>query len=196
LRLHLLAILLLLGACPKDKCPAGFIGDPAQPPQAVMIWTDGVSQQIADVTPNQALPLEPPPQGGYVMYLAARILNMDACVDFSGKLKDPDTGHLAGMDARGSTLTKRDDGWGVPDPGSNANFSNVNGCPDYDPKDVQGKPYTLEMTVVDKHLRKAVATQTIVPTCMLSDAPTQADCICNCSANYTLGKCGDAGARD
>jgi hypothetical protein len=190
----------LSAGCPSSpKCKAGFIGDPTQTPQAVMVWTDGVSQQLGEVSDGQAIPLEPPPQGGYVMYLAARILNMDACVTFSGNLKDPDNGHQVGYDARGSTVVQRPDGWGWPDPSSNANLSNVNGCPDYTPKDVHGKPYTLEMTVQDKSGHTAFVSQTIVPTCMLSDPATQADCICTCSANYTLGKCSmlvDGGGTD
>jgi hypothetical protein len=184
---------LVCAGCPaQPKCKAGFVGDPAQPPQAIMVVTDGVSQMISDVQPNQKVPLEPPPQGGYVMYLAARILNMDACVEFAGNLKDPDTNMQVGFDARGSTVIVGADGYGHPDPSSNANLANVNGCPDYGTIDVQGKTLTLEMTVTDKDGRKAVVSQPIVPSCMLSDPATQADCICQCSANYTLGKCNPA----
>jgi hypothetical protein len=173
----------------KDTCAAGFIGDPNQPPQVTMIYTDGISQELSDVTPNQAIPLEPPPQGGYVMYLAARIRNMDACVEFRGSLNDPDNGNQVGFDARGSTVVQRGDGWGWPDPTSNSNLSNVNGCPDYSPKDVQGQRYTLQMTVTDREGRTAQVEQPIMPACTLADSTTQADCICICSANYVLGKC-------
>src|SRR5262249_40179110 len=150
-------------------------------------YTDGVSQQLVEVQPKQTIPLEPPPQGGYVMYLAARILNMDACVEFRGSLKDAETGNQVGFDGRGSTVVRGDDGWGWPDPSSNSNLSNVNGCPDYSAKDIQGKAYTLEMNVVDKDGRRAVVSQPIVPTCALSDPATRADCICTCSADYVLG---------
>jgi hypothetical protein len=183
----------------KITCAAGFIGDPTRPPQAVMVYTDGLSQQLVEVQPNQAIPLEPPPQGGYVMYVGARILNMDACVELRGNLKDADTGNQVGFDGRSSTVARRDDGWGWPDATSNSNLANVNGCPDYLPKDVQGRTYALEMRVVDKDGRTAEVTRPIAPTCMLSDPATQANCICTCSANYFLGKCSalaDGGAGD
>jgi hypothetical protein len=190
---------ILLGGCPAaPKCKAGFIGDPAQPPQAIMVYTDGVSPKITDVQPNQAIPLEPPIQGGYVMYLAARVLNMSPCVSFAGNLIDPDTLDQVGYDCHGSTpLVMHDDGYGYPSASSLANFANVNGCPDFFDKDVQARTYTLELTVTDKDGRQAVATQPIVPTCMLTDPATQSDCICQCSANNVLGKCsGDAGTTD
>jgi hypothetical protein len=186
-------VALSLAACSDPAkpmtCAAGFIGDPAQPPQMVAIYTDGISQQLAEVTAGQPIPLEPPPQGGYVMYIAARVLNMDACVQFSGKLTDPATGNEAGFDARSATLVVHDDGWGWPDPRSNSNLSNVNGCPDYSARDVEGQSYTLDMTVTDKDGRRAAVTLPIVPTCALADPFAQADCVCHCTANYVLGRC-------
>src|SRR5262245_50382520 len=101
----LACIVLGVVACSDSKdppkpitCAAGFVGDPAQPPQIAMVYTDGISQQLSDVAAGERIPLEPPPQGGYVMYLGARVLNLDACVELSGKLKDPDTGNQAGFD--------------------------------------------------------------------------------------------------
>jgi hypothetical protein len=203
MRFALSILLVGVGACSqptqKNTCAAGFIGDPSQPPQTVMIYTDGTSQVLSEVQSGQAIPLEPPPQGGYVMYLAARVLNMDACVEFSGNLKDPATGNQVGFDARSSTVQLRDDGWGWPDAKSNSNLSNVNGCPDYFSQDVQGRMLTLEMTVSDKDGRSVKVSQPIIPTCMLADPAAQTDCICTCSANYVLGSCSasvDGGASD
>jgi hypothetical protein len=154
-----------------------------------MVYTDGTLQVLSEVQAGQAIPLEPPPQGGYVMYLAARILNLDACVEFRASLKDPATGDRIGFDPRSSTVWLRDDGWGWPDPTANSNLSNVNGCPDYFSNHVQGRTFTLEMTVIDESGSTAKVSQPIIPTCMLSDPAAQADCICTCSANYVLGKC-------
>jgi hypothetical protein len=202
-RFVLCIALIGVGACSdrpgKRPCPEGFLGDPTLPPQAVMVYTDGASQGLSEVHAGQPIPLEPPPQGGYVMYLAARILNLDACVEFSASLTDPATGNQIGFDARSSTVQRRDDGWGWPDPTANSNVSNVNGCPDYFSKDVQGRTFTLEMTVADEGGRTAKVSQPIIPTCMLSDAAAQANCLCTCSANYVLGKCEtpvDGGTRD
>jgi hypothetical protein len=197
LRRALLIPIVAVIACDsgqKVTCAAGFIGDATRSPQAVLVYTDGVSQMLWEARAGQAIPLEPPPQGGYVMYLAARVLNMDACVEFRGSLLDPVSGAQVGFDARDATLQRRD-GWGWPDATSNSNLSNVNGCPDYSARDIQGQTYTLQMTIADRDGRTAVVTQPIVPTCRLSDAATQADCICTCSANYVLGKCAVATAR-
>jgi hypothetical protein len=119
---------------------------------------------------------------------------MEACVELRGSLTDPTSGGQVGYDARDSTLHVERDGWGWPDPTSNSNLANVNGCPDYSARDVQGQAYALELTVVDREGRSVMVTQPIVPRCMLSDAATNADCVCTCSANYVLGKCSSASA--
>ena len=47
----------------------------------------------------------------------------------------------------------------------------------------------VDVTLVDRDGRTAKVSHTILPTCQLSDAASQQDCICTCGANYTLGKC-------
>jgi hypothetical protein len=177
-----------------------FIGDPSQPPEAVMLWTDGVSMQLHEVQDGMSLPLEPPPQGGYVLYVGAKVRNMYNCVEERGRLRDPSTLIEYGFDARSATLTVQADGYGWPDPAMNSNVSNVNPCPDYKMQDVQAHNYQMQMVVVDQKTGKQVEVdKPVVPTCMQQDSATQADCICTCSANYTLGKCApnvDGGTTD
>ena len=156
-----------------------------------MLITDGASQMFSFVMMGQQAPVEPPPQGGYVMYVGAQARNLDACgVQIGGELRDPDTNDQVGFDARTTNLILGSDGWGRPDPSNNSNVANVSACPDYTPKDVQGKTYLLGLTVVDRENRKAQVTIPIVPTCALADPQVQRDCLCTCSANYFLGKCG------
>jgi hypothetical protein len=187
--------LVLLAACgpPGPSCPAGFVGDPALPPEGALIYTNGRDGVIIEHRDGSPIPLEPPPQGGYVMYIAARVRNMNGCgIEFRGRLLNPDNGVEIGFDARSANLVVGADGWGRPDPQNNANLSNVNGCPDYTPRDVHALPHTLELTVVDRDRRTLTLRHTIVPTCMLSDPYWQNDCVCTCQANYFLGKCNAA----
>ena len=183
------SVVLGAGCSTPPTCPAGFIGDSTQAPEAVLLITDGVSHVLKEVHQGDAIPLEPPPQGGYVFYVGAKVRNVDACgIQLAGTLRDPDSGDRIGYDARTTDLLLTADGWGQPDPGNNANVANVNGCPDYGAKDVQGKPYQLEMYATDRSGRTAKVTASVVPTCMQSNPLVQQDCLCNCSANYMLGK--------
>jgi len=188
--------LLLLPGCPKSapQCEGSLVGDPAQPPEGEILWTDGRSKLLAALAAGQAVPLEPPPQGGYVMYIGARVKNMHTCVEIGGRLRDPASGNEVGFDARSSRLVPNTDGYAWPDPSDNSNVANVNGCPAYGPRDVHATPYDLEVTITDRDGRKLTLKQRIVPTCMLADPSVQADCTCTCAANYCLGKCGADGS--
>ena len=198
MRRALLPLIVLATACqpPKATCPAGFIGDSSQQPTGVVIYTDGLSP-YKDLS-DGPLPLEPPPQGGYVMYVGARVKNMDACgIEFAGRLLDS-AGNEIGFDSRTTSLMIGADGYGHP--GTDlSNVSNVNGCPQVSTKDIQGQPAKLILTVTDREKRTLTFTNNVVPTCNHADPNLQQHCICTCSANYFPGKCsltGDAGSRD
>jgi len=186
--------LLLCTGCPGPTCPAGFIGTPGAAPTGSIVFTDGKDPTLQPLATGQVVPLEPPPQGGYVMYVAARVLNLDACVEVAGKLRDPASGNQVGFDARTTTLIRDSAGFGVPDGTNNANLSNLNGCPDYTPRDVHAQDYILDVDIKDRSGRTLHLTDHIVPTCNLSSPAVQADCVCTCSANYYLGKCGNVDA--
>jgi hypothetical protein len=198
LALALLPALLVANAgCPSTpRCPAGFIGEAGAAPEAQMVFTDGISPTLRPATDGTVIPLELPPQGGYVMYVGARVRNLDACVEIAGSLRDPVSGNEVGFDARSTTLARAADGWAEPDGRNLANLSNVNGCPAYGPRDVHATPYDLVVRVTDSSGRVATVTHRVTPTCMQPDAAQRAECVCTCSANYTLGRCGgpfDAG---
>jgi len=183
--LFVVALAALVAGCPKPpNKPCLFIGDPAQPPQAVLIVTDGSGTSV-EVHDGDQVPLERPPQGGQVTYAAARIKNMSSCgVMFRGRYRDPASGHELGFDGRNADLVVGADGWAQPDAHLLSNFANIAPCPDYDPmRDIQGTPALLEVAVSDQDGRKITVTQTVTPTCMQSDAQAQAQavCVCECS---------------
>jgi hypothetical protein len=187
-------VLAAAGCGSPARCKTGFIGDRSQPVEiAAVLATDGASQILSAVKAGDPVPLEPPPQGGYVMYVGAQVRNLDACgAEIRGSLRDPVTDDEIGFDARTTNLVLGADGWGRPDPSNNSNVSNVNGCPDYTAKDVQNQPYNLRVTVVDRSGRSGSVTLPIRPTCdQIADPLVRRDCVSTCSANYVLGKCGN-----
>ena len=184
--MRVLFIVLLAAGCSGG--PSTFLGDPAQPPLVEALFSDGISAGYRPLS-DGPLPLEPPIQGGYVMYVGARVKNMDThLIDFSGRLLDPQTGNEVGHDERNTTLLVGTDGYAHP-AADLSNVSNVNGCPQVSTKDVQGQPYILELTVTDRDGRTATLRNNVVPTCMQADPKLQQHCLCTCSANYFPGKC-------
>jgi hypothetical protein len=197
-RVLVIALPLLGLGCPDNttpKCP-GFIGDATKPPEVELLVTDGASGLLQPVSPGGMVPLEPPPQGGYVVYATARVRNIDGCkVDFTGQFRNPAGGAMNGYDARTKIdLKLGTDGWGRIDASDNSNLTNVNPCPDYGAKNVQGDTWLLEVTAKDQSGRSGTASMPVVPTCSFSDPKLQANCICTCTANYTLGRCNSADA--
>jgi hypothetical protein len=200
-RWRLLGLLSLLATagCKGGPAPCTtFIGSPQQPIEGTLITVDK-NGALVDVAAGDAVLLQPPPQGGYVVYAGARARNLKACnVDFQGQLIDMATGGLAGFDRRQANLVAGPDGWGRPDGSQFANLANVNPCPDPSPNDVQGRTLLLQMQLTDQDGRTLKLSTPVVPQCQLDDPGVQANCVCTCSANYSLGKCGfpDGGAGD
>jgi hypothetical protein len=190
------AVALAAGCDDPPPCHDRFIGDAHLQPEATPLVTDGTSGALTDIAAGDHLPLERPPQGGFVLYLGLRARNLDGCgVKLSGQLRDPDTNHELAFDARTIDLVPTADGWGVPDARQFANFANVPACPDYGTEDIRDRALTLSLTVTDKQKRSANATLPVVPSCTLADPDLQFQCTCECAANYSLGKCkpSDAG---
>jgi hypothetical protein len=190
--LRRLVITALLAGCvagcpapkkPPPMCDDTFIGDPTQPPEAMIVVTDGLSGALADVNDGDAVPLVRPPQGGQVTYAAARVRNMNRCgVQFRGRFRDPTTMFELAFDGRSADLTVGADGWGRPDATQLSNLTNIALCPDSDPtRDNQGKTALLEITSTDQHGHSVTMTASVVPTCTSPDAAMRALCVCECS---------------
>lgn len=170
-----------------STCVDTFIGDPTQPPEAILVVTDGVMQTLVDVADGAATPVVRPPQGGQVTYAAARVRNMNRCnVQFRGSYRDPTTNNELGFDGRGTNLIVGDDGWGRPDPAQLSTLANIPLCPDNDPmRDYQGQPAILQMVVQDQHGHALTLRKTVTPTCTANDPSARALCVCECNRSPT-----------
>ena len=97
-----------------------------------------------------------PLQGGEVLFVGARVTNVDACgLQLTGALRDEETQQVR-FDTRTINLIPTGDGWGVTGTlGANvagliSNFSNVPVCPnEWSTTDVDGHEYGLEVTITD-----------------------------------------------
>ena len=186
---------VLLVACDPPPCATPFIGDRKLPVEAVLIAL-AAGDTFSDIAPGATIALEPPPQGGYVTYVGARVRNLNSCkVAFEGRLREPSTSVELGFDRREANLLLDANGYGVPESPARASMPNVNPCPDYGPNDIHDRTLTLEVKITDPEGRSTLASTPVVPRCQLSDPGYQYNCTCTCSANYFLGKCnfGDGG---
>lgn len=189
MRAALVVVALVAGAAgcgdkkPVTTCDDAFIGDPGQPPEGVLVVTDGLAPATTDVAAGMAVPLVRPPQGGQVTYAAARVRNMNRCrVQFRGRYRDPATGDELGFDGRTIDLVVGADGWGRPDASSPANFDNIAPCPDpFVDRDIQGTTALLEIMIADQKGHTLTLSQPVVPTCMQDDPAARALCVCECS---------------
>lgn len=184
-----LALALLVGCKPSSKC--GPIGDLSQPIELSMpLYTDGTSHQVVAVASGDKVALEPPPQSGYVLFVGVKARNLDGCgVSLKGELFDPASGASVSADTRTSDFIVGSDGWGMPNPIDYRDFANIALCPDQSTKDVHNGNYNLKLTVTDRAGRSQSLTVPIVPSCDLGADMVRSDCICNCTANFYLGKC-------
>ncbi len=170
---------------PSSGC---FTGDPSSPPAVTLV---GQTSQgtLAPVADGGTLPLVAAPQGGEVLVVGVRALNVDGCpLTLSTSLALASSGLIAAFERRPVMLQPAADGWLEPkNPAGLANFANVPACPIAGlGQAVDGEPYVLTVQVEDPAGRQAQASATVVPTCDASPDPVT--CRCLCSAGYVLGQ--------
>ena len=188
MRLLPLATLLLVG-CEYQLPPcAHFVGSQDQPVEAALIATDGVSGKWVDVAAGADVPLVRPPQGGFVLFVAAKSKNLDTCnAMMTARLIDPSSGTIVAVDKRGAATSSllinvaSDDGWVRPQLTPLTAFPNLFTCPNTTAIPFESQTMTLEVDVTDDKGRMGTASGSIVPRCAFSDASTQAACICLCA---------------
>jgi hypothetical protein len=196
-----LAALGLAACSGAGDCPLPFAGDPSQPVEADVFAVDTTAgQRFLAVHDGDAIPLLPPPQGGFVLFVGAKLRNVDACqVSQTAELRDPATGAaLPGVDHRLGDLELQPDGWYWPTPARVLQVTpNIDACPNFLPRGVASQPALLDLHVVDRGGRSATLTRSVVPTC--PDGELKAFCECACGPDYRPGLCPsatDAGAGD
>jgi len=181
-----LAWLLALAACsspPKPAADLGTIGVVATEYDAVKMTQAPLGAQLALVRP---------PQGGYVVFVGARVTGFAAptTVELTGLLKNGAT--VISQDARTVTLQQAPDDanvW-IPDLRSITTVSNIAVCPSNSTTDRVNASFTLEVQVLDRATgRMGVADQTTQLVCTQSDATVQQNCVCECQGNFMVGKC-------
>jgi hypothetical protein len=193
------AVRLLAAACALAFCACGagptatppptgcFSGDSTAAPAVSLVYqtSDGM---LAPVSDGGTLPLIVPPQGGEVLVVGVRALNIDGCpLTMSTSLVVPQSGVVAAFDRRPVTLQPAADGWLEPkNPAGLANFGNLPACPIAGlGQAVDGEPYQLIVAIEDLAGRQGQASATVVPSC--DQAATPATCACLCGADYVLG---------
>jgi hypothetical protein len=173
--------------CGSTAAPTGAIGvTPAMYQPTTMTLTP-----VAD---GDAIDLTKPPQGGFVLFVGARVMGLSSgTVELRGRLIDPSTGKVEAEDRRTVEMMRSTDDatvW-IPDLRSFINVANVPVCPSTSTVDRVDKPFQLEVQVTERATnRVGTAVRQVVPSCRQTDAPTQTLCQCECQANFTIGKCG------
>jgi len=141
-----------------------------------------------DATAGAQVPLTIPPQGGLVLFVGARVRNLDAAsVTVTASLRDAADSPVLTLEQRPVHLTIGADGWAAPaDPAGMFDWANLPACPlSSATRDVYDQPYVLRIGVADASGASTDAKLEIVPTC---EAGANGDlCRCQCKLGYSLG---------
>lgn len=162
------------------SCALPYVGDPTKPiALEVTVLDQGKSRIIKD---GDDVPLIFPPQGGRVVFIGARVMNIDPCaVKLSGAIRDTVTNQVR-LDNR--TINLRD---GASVDTDISTFSNVPMCPNqWASTDAFDHPFRVELEVRDRSGRTASKQITVTPRC--SEPDRAAECLCICKKGYVLGE--------
>ena len=194
--LLLLAVASLGSGCPAPpppECRSRFAGDPEKPLEALLAVaepTDG-GARLVEVKDGDRVVLQPPPQGGFVLYAGARVRNLDPCgATIGGLLRDPKSGAVRSNTDRRSTDFELEGGSPYLVPRALATFStvaNVPACPDDLGQGVAEQMLRLEVKVADRGGRETTVSRLVVPIC--PGGPCGDECRCICGPGYFPGKC-------
>jgi len=166
------------------------VGDASQPIELVPGIGEG--GQFVELADGDALPLVTPPQGGHVSFVAVRARNVDPCrLYIAATIRNPRTTRIVAEEGRNIVLTPLPSGWAEPNLADRSSLANVPMCPDYSDESIVDTEYGLEVRLSDGRgaMFEGNVTRTIVPRCLQTDAFENAQCRCECRANYVLGSC-------
>ena len=161
---------------------------------------DAVSHDYAPLADGSDVHLAPPPQGGHVLFIGARVEGLSGNeIELTGRVRDLETDAILQEDTRTTTVQPMPDrsGFSETDPSSLRYVSNIALCPDYDAVDVAGRPCLLEVEATDRGRHATGSTRVLVtPICAQPAPEYQAFCECECQAGYTPGKCSPKAGTD
>jgi len=179
----LAAMLVGCGAAPTSS----------QPLEVIPAMYDYANQRLADIHDDDRVSLEFPPQGGHVLFVGARVRNLDNPVaTLRGRLRSAQDDSIFGEEARTVSFfpSPDDPTLKIPKLDSYSNVANLPACPSYSGFDLYDQPFILEVSVTEQNsMRTGSARRRVVPSCLQSDPSALAYCQCDCAANYVLGKC-------
>jgi hypothetical protein len=212
-RLALLLLVALslvpLGAAscepPADGDPDGgtgllecFFGDEGQEPEGELVFLDE-NFEMQELRPGARVPLILPPQGGKVVFVGARLKNMDLCsLQANGGVFDDCQvqPRIIGREGRGIQMVVND-ATGLAEPAAPTtinNYVNIPLCGNFtSSRDIDDEPYRLEIRFSDRALRALVLRADFTPFCPASVGDDVfAQCICECDADFGFdGVCDD-----
>lgn len=154
-----------------------------------------INQPLYMVNDGDDIPLDAAPQGGHVIHAGAQVRGLTGdTVEIRGRLRESVGGSIIAEEAR--TVVMRpvpgDPTLMQTDLSTISEASQVPVCPDYDARDVVNMPSVLEVTVTELYTDPpciGVATRQVTPRCNTGDPTLDEACTCECTGNYTLGKC-------
>ncbi|MBA3818944.1 MAG: hypothetical protein H0X17_08635 [Deltaproteobacteria bacterium] len=165
-------------AAPLVRCP---LGDASSPVELEIVHLDREYNVIATVE-NAEVPLQAPPQGGWIVLLGTRATNLDGCnLTLTTSFRDIANNDVIKVDRRPTDLMPTGDGWGVT---TTQAFGNLPICPQVTSlRDLHGQPYIVTVELEDLDGKRASKDVTIVPVCPVGVGL----CDCECDKDYVLG---------
>jgi hypothetical protein len=184
-------LLVLLVVAPLVGC--GQSSGPTEPLEVVPAMYVNATQTLAELHDDDRVSLEFPPQGGHVLFVGARVRNLDdRGATLRGRLRSAQDDSIFAEEARTVSFfpLPEDPTSKIPDLASYSNVANLPVCPSYSSFDLYDQPFILEVIVTSlTSNRTGSARVRVVPSCLQGDPLAAAFCRCDCAANYVLGKC-------
>ncbi len=174
------------------ECTLPFLGDPTKEPE-IEVFFQGADTQDHACEPGGPIDIIEPPQGGRVLFVGVRATNIDPCaVTLTGTLRDLSSTAIR-FDTRTLNLRDEGNGYGRSAPGDIAAYSNIPVCHNtWTDRNIYGEPFTLEVTLKDRHGKEVEESLQVVPRC--AEPANEAQCLCICEGGYQLGDaCGGGG---
>jgi hypothetical protein len=152
----------------------------------------GQGMPLRMLSDGDPVDLVQPPQGGHVVFIGAKVQNCPSdVVDLMVRFRRPESGAIIQQERRTVAMEViADEPEFMRPKDSPSQVGQPALCPDYESEDVLGQELTLEVEVSPLYVAlpvKATATRLVVPTC--DRAVDRALCVCECTANYVLGRC-------